>query len=110
MMVMTRVSDRPVTEPAGTMGADGALRELVRRVRVSPVPASTVRPPAEGARRAWKRSAASRTRGEEVPAAPDAPDHSVGLSNDPDMALVQLQARRLGLAHELMIVGSDQDR
>jgi hypothetical protein len=34
MMVMTRVSDRPVTDPAGTIGVVVALR-AARRVRAS---------------------------------------------------------------------------
>src|SRR5262245_5187865 len=109
MMVMTSVSERPVTDPAGTIGAGGALRPE-RRGLPSPPSARAVRPvrpvPA-GARRAWRRSAASRARGD---GGPDAVVQPVGLSNDPDMALVQLQARRLGLTHQLVIVGSDQDR
>src|SRR5262245_23311995 len=100
MMVITSVSERPVTEPAGTMGADGPVR-TDRRLRRSG-PESYLAPPRNPvrawgcARRAWNRSAASRTRGP--------------VSNDPDMAVVQLQARRLGLTHELVIVRSDQNR
>src|SRR5262245_45512018 len=105
MMVITSVSERPVTEPAGTIGATGALR-TDRRVRGS---ASGLAPPRKPvrpwgcARSAWNRSAASRTRGAVESG------HPVGLSNDPDMAVLQLQARRLGLAHELVIVRGDQD-
>jgi hypothetical protein len=43
MMVMTSVSERPVTEPAGTIGAVvwvGSGRRVRERVRVSVVPTS----------------------------------------------------------------------
>jgi hypothetical protein len=84
MMVMTRVSERPVTEPAGTMGADvtpggrnlaGALPTLREAPRK---PGTASPPPREGA-------------GE---LAADG-----GVSDDLDMALVQLQSRRLELFH-----------
>src|SRR5262245_8579441 len=109
MMVMTSVSDRPVTEPAGTTGAIVALR-AARRVRDSPPPCSScaagpVRLATAGrVRRPGGRSASSGRWGGRVPGKP------VGLSNDPDMAVVQLEAGRLGLAHELMIVRGDHDR
>src|SRR5262245_59787971 len=103
MMVMTRVSERPVTDPAGTIGAVGALR-AARRVRGSPTSpserplANPVRPLPGCARSAWKRSAASRVRGPDAgaPGHPGDPGDPEGLSNDPDMAVVQLQARCLG--------------
>src|SRR5262245_10543323 len=110
MMVITSVSDRPVTEPAGTIGAFVRFR-AVRRVRASPASRS-----ARGACPVLARPRGEPVAGPSYRAVGGAvwPDPSggrpVGLSNNPDMAVVQLQTRRLGLAHQLVVVGGDQHR
>src|SRR5262245_54958028 len=115
MMVMTRVSERPVTEPAGTIGAVVWLGSL-RRVR----PVGDSRPPAVssfsggrvrsvvcvGAAVVVPGKASCSRRG----GAGCAGGGPVGLSYDPDMAVVQLQTRRLGLPHQLVVVRGDDDR
>src|SRR5215467_6661465 len=109
MMVMTSVSERPVTEPAGTIGAAVWLG-LPRRERVrGPSPGSSfggpVRPPpvvkVDVPVCGSNASCSARWRSVGGP---------VGLSYDPDMAVVQLQPRRFGLPHQLMVVRGDDDR
>src|SRR5215813_6957030 len=96
MMVMTSVKDRPVTDPAGTIGAlicEGSVRRgrwltWVGGCVTGPVSKSWP----------WRVRLGSRVGG------------PVGRSYDPDMTFVQFQARRLGLPHQLMIMGGDDDR
>src|SRR6516225_5329466 len=114
MMVMTSVSERPVTEPAGTIGAAVCLGSA-RRERVrGPSPGSSlvggpVRTPVvvkAGAPVCGPSKASCSMRGR-VGCSAGGP---VGLSYDPDMAVMQLQPRRFGLAHQLMVVRGDDDR
>src|SRR5215472_12506249 len=109
MMVMTSVSERPVTEPAGTIGAAVWLRTVRReRVRGEPSPGSSLRTPVVVAKAPVcgppKVSCSTRERDGLSAGGP------VGLSYDPDMALMQLQPRRFGLPHQLMVVRGDDNR
>src|SRR5262245_65237200 len=110
MMVITSVSDRPVTDPAGTIGALAcawsARRDRGRSVglcwscggrpRWTCVGGPVTGPP-------WKSGSSRAPLGSSV-------GGPVGRSYDPDMTVVQFETRRLGLPHQLMIVRGDDHR
>src|SRR5581483_9756155 len=114
MIVTTIVSERPVTEPAGTIGALVWCLTLVDG-RCSPwsCGAPGLRPACSVAcvRTVVGGSAGSSNSSLALSAACDcsvrAPD---GLSNDPDMAIMKFESRRLELPHQLMVVRGDDHR
>src|SRR5262245_33623433 len=113
MMVMTSVSDLPVTDPAGTIGAL-ACAWSGRRDRGRPLALACagccwpgrgrwltcVGGPVTGP--VWKSGSRRAPLGSSV-------GGPVGRSYDPDMTFVQFETRRLGLPHQLVIVGGDDD-
>src|SRR5215470_15395228 len=113
MMVITSVSERPVTDPAGTIGAL-ACAWSARRARGrsaglacaywwggGPPRWACVGGPVTGP--PWKSGSRRAPLGSRV-------GGPVGRSYDPDMTLVQFETRRLGLPHQLVVVRGDDNR
>src|SRR6185295_11006228 len=108
------VSDLPVTDPAGTIGAL-ACAWSGRRDRRRPLALACagccwlgrgrwltcVGGPVTGP--VWKSGSRRAPLGSSV-------GGPVGRSYDPDMTFVQFETRRLGVPHQLVIVGGDDDR
>lgn len=100
MIEMTRLSELPVTDPAGTTGfwPPFLSRRLVR-------PRASLRGGTGLGRDGRAVTTSSRMSSDSRRAG-----RPPVLSNNPDIPLVQFQTGRLELAHELMIVSCDHDR